>query len=109
MKLDEVNDAAAEAENATALRAAMRQLKAKQWGSTQADIKTKRIQDERKLRASVDRVDGRKIKHGHDREAQFNVKVRKDLLEELREHCKLSGVSLADWMESTLLEWRGKR
>ena len=69
MSADEIEVAAAAAENTSAMYAAMRQLKSKQWGNPQPKIE--RIQRERKARASVERIDGRSIRAGSERTEQL--------------------------------------
>ena len=93
---DALQDAA---DDPSALEDALRTLKGKGFGS-----KLERIQRERKTRASVERrIDGRTIKKGHDRTAQVNVKVTPALKQKLADHCRRMEISIADWMEATLL------
>lgn len=65
---------------------------------------TARVQRERKVRARVEhRVDGRKIKKGHDRTAQLNVKMVPDIKQRVVAYCERTGVNLTDLVETALL------
>ncbi len=97
-----IEEAAAAAESTSALYAAMRQLKSKHWSSAQPKIE--RIQRERKVRASVERVDGRTIRAGSERTEQLNVAVRPELKERLKHYCKGKGIKLTDWLEQQILQ-----
>jgi hypothetical protein len=97
--IEEAADLQDAADDPSALEDALRTLKGKGFGS-----KLERIRRERKTRASVEqRIDGRTIKKGHDRTVQVNIKVTPTLKQRLADHCKRKGISIADWMEATLL------
>ncbi len=66
--------------------------------------KIERIQRERKSRASVERIDGRSIRPGSERQEQLNFTVRGDLKERLKHYCKGKGVKLADWLEQQIMQ-----
>lgn len=101
MNASETIEAAADAaESPDALQNARALLRNK----FKAQPKIERIQRERKSRANVERIDGRSIRPGSERQEQFNFTVRGDLKERLKHYCKGKGIKLADWLEQQIMQ-----
>jgi hypothetical protein len=61
------------------------------------------IREEWKMRTSVEHVDGRTVRLGHDRTAQLNIKILPALKDRFVAHCRRKGITLADWMEAQII------
>lgn len=50
-----------------------------------------------------ERVNGRNVRHGHDRTAQLNIKMRPDVKASLAGYCERNGIAVTDWLEKIVL------
>ncbi len=53
----------------------------------------------------IPEVDGRTIRHGHERTKALNVKMHPDYKQEVDDYCKRTGKSLTDVVELALLQY----